>query len=138
MIQKFGGAALLLLAAMLPASATPAAIAADSGWTILSLPTPAVAPNGQLLATSCVSPTACSAVGVAQDDSGRDVALAERWNGRRWQGQSTPRAATDVGSFLAGVSCTSVNMCTAVGNVVNGANQHATLAERWTGHDWQV
>jgi hypothetical protein len=46
--------------------------------------TPAVAPNGQLTAISCPSATPCISVGVSQDGSGRDTALAEMWNGTRW------------------------------------------------------
>src|SRR5438067_12569233 len=100
MTHTIGRAALLLLVAVLTAGLAPAATAADSGWTILSLPTPALAPNGQLLSTSCISATTCTAVGVSQDSSGHDLALAERWNGRRWEGQSTPSMAGDVGSFF--------------------------------------
>jgi hypothetical protein len=129
---------LAVLAAVIVASGPVVASAADSGWAIQSLPTPAVAPNGQLTGASCASNTSCIAVGVAQDDAGRDVALAETWNGARWEGLSTPRPAGAIGAFLAAVACTSANECTAVGNLLNGANQHVPLAERWNGREWQI
>src|SRR5437763_14871536 len=87
--QKIGGAALLLLMTVAVAGATPAAVTAESGWRILSLPTPALAPNGQLLATSCASATVCTAVGVAQDDAGHDVAGPNA--GTAVRGRSSPR-----------------------------------------------
>ncbi len=133
-----GAAVVLLSAAVITTGAMPSANTTDSQWAILSLPTPALAPNGQLIATSCTSATACTAVGVAQDASGRDVALAERWNGAQWEGQPTPRASADVETFFAGVSCSSMTTCTAVGNTLNEANQHVALAERWNGHAWVV
>ncbi len=136
--QKMGSAGLALLVALVAAGSAPVATAADSGWSILSLPTPAVAPTGQLVAISCTSATACTAVGVASDHSGLDGALAERWNGASWQGQSTPSMASDSDTLLAGVSCPSASMCTAVGNVLNSSNQHMTLAERWDAGGWHI
>ncbi len=138
MTRRFGCVALALLAAVFAATSTSAATVSDSNWTIQKLPTPAVAPNGQLMGTSCTSDRFCVAVGVAQDSSGRDTALAERWNGNRWEGQSTPTLRGAVGTFLAGVSCTAPNACTAVGNLENGSGQHVTLAERWNGIDWDI
>jgi hypothetical protein len=136
--QKVRSAGLALLVALVAAGASPVATAADSGWSILSLPIPAVAPTGQLLATSCTSATACTAVGVAADGLGLDRALAERWNGTSWEGQSIPSMATDAGTFFAGVSCPSASICTAVGNVLKSSNQRMTLAERWNGQVWEV
>jgi len=138
MTRRFGCVALALLAAVFAATSTSAATVSDSNWTIQKLPTPAVAPNGQLMGTSCTSDRLCVAVGVAQDSSGRDTALAERWNGNRWEGQSTPTLRGAVGTFLAGVSCAAPNACTAVGNLENGSGQHVTLAERWNGIDWDM
>ncbi|MDQ1366472.1 MAG: hypothetical protein QOE57_2514, partial [Acidimicrobiaceae bacterium] len=85
---RFAGAAsasaLVLIASSLvgagAGTATAAATAAtpsDSTWAIQAVATPAVAPNGQLTATACPSATQCISVGVAQDASGRDTALAE-------------------------------------------------------------
>jgi hypothetical protein len=114
------------------------ATAADSGWTIQSLPTPALAPNGQLTGVSCATNTDCMAVGVAQNTAGHDMTLTEVWDGARWAGQPTVPIDGAVGTTLTAVSCTSADACTAVGNVLNGANQHQTLAERWNGREWLV
>jgi hypothetical protein len=77
-------------------------------------------------------------VGVAQDRSGRDTALAESWNGTSWQGQPLAPTMGAVGTFLAGVSCTSFDACTAVGNLETGSGLHVTLAERWNGGTWEI
>jgi hypothetical protein len=78
------------------------------------------------------------AIGVAQDSAGRDSALVERWNGNRWEGQSTRTPRGAVAMFLAAVSCTAPDACTAVGNLQNGSGQHVTLAERWDGSVWSI
>ncbi|MDQ1415086.1 MAG: hypothetical protein QOF81_699 [Acidimicrobiaceae bacterium] len=123
------------------AAATPATAAAtpsDSTWAIQAVATPAVAPNGQLTATACPSATQCISVGVAQDASGRDTALAESWNGTRSKGQLIARPTGAVGTFLAAVSCPTTTTCTAVGNLQTGSGTHVTLAERWNGADWEA
>src|SRR5438105_8095030 len=63
------------LYAAVVASGPMVATAADSGWTIQSLPTPALAPNGQLTGVSCATNTDCMAVGVAQNTAGHDITL---------------------------------------------------------------
>jgi hypothetical protein len=135
---RFGCGALALLVSCVVGAGPAAASPSDPTWAIQAVATPALAPNGQLTATSCASATQCISVGVAQDASSRDTALAERWNGIRWQGQSIARPAGAVGTFLAGVSCTSPTACTAVGNLETGSGSHVTLAERWNGSDWEI
>jgi hypothetical protein len=138
--RRLGGGAfaLVLLASCLVGAGTSTAATADGTWSIRAVPAAALAPNGQLTATSCPSATQCIAVGVAQDSEGRDAALVDSWNGNRSTGQSLPRPAGAVGTFLAGVSCTAAIACTAVGNLQTASGAHVTLAERWNGHDWQI
>src|SRR5262249_58067665 len=71
------------------------------------------------------------AVGITSSSSGALTALAERWNGSRWQLQPTPNLSQ--GGGLNGVSCTSASACTGVGS--SGAGP---LAERWNGTRWSV
>ena len=77
---------------------------------------------------SCSSTTACTAVGsytAAGPENSPDIPsflLAERWNGATWTIQPTPGAGG-----LSGVSCPSVNACTAVG---------AGRIETWNGTTW--
>jgi len=63
------------------------------------------------------------------------VTLAELWNGTTWVAQSTPSPASSFGSSLAGISCTSANSCTAVGQNDNSAGA-PPLAEVWNGSAW--
>lgn len=87
-----------------------------------------------LLAVSCSSANACTAVGGV---------FAERWNGRRWSIQSVPTPAfSDPGlSFLGGVSCAARRACFAVGldhpsSTVGTGYQYSALAERWDPGAW--
>src|SRR5690348_6816087 len=100
---------------------TPSADAA--GWSGQTIPPPTVA-SGKITDLSCVSRTACVAVGSFEDSAGRTAMLAERWDGRSWSVQQAP----GTGGFSA-VSCTSRNACTAVGN---------DLVERWDGRTWSI
>jgi hypothetical protein len=86
--------------------------------------------------------------------AGAPVALAERWNGRRWAIASPPAprrwdgARWTIGrpryphaarsASFAEVSCPSARSCTAVGlrNDIDGLN--TPPAERWTPRGWTV
>src|SRR5215471_7046908 len=105
-----------------------------STWRILPVPSPAGAAWSALLGVSCVSPSACDAVGATVSRSRAWRVLAERWNGTRWQIQPAPSSGS---SYLVGVSCTSPTACTAVGGSAPGTPGKA-LAERWDGSSWRV
>src|SRR5215472_8907806 len=105
-----------------------------SKWRIQPIPSPSGAARSALLGVSCVSPSACEAVGVTISRSGARRAVAERWNGAKWQIQPVPSPG---GGYLSGVSCTSPAACTAVGGSTPGTPGKA-LAERWDGSSWQV
>jgi hypothetical protein len=135
---RFGCGALALVASSLVGAGASAAAPSDTAWALQAVATPAVAPNGQLAATSCPSAVVCVSVGVAQDDAGRDTALVERWQAGAWALQSVPRPGGAVGTSLAGVSCTAPDACTAVGNLQTGSGSFVTLAARWNGRDWQI
>jgi hypothetical protein len=104
-------------------------------WGIQPVPSPPGAAWSNLLGVSCVSPSACEAVGVTASRSGALTALAERWNGSRWQLQRAPSPAG--GGQLNGVSCTSPSACTAVGGSPPGTPR-TVLVERWDGSRWQI
>jgi hypothetical protein len=105
-----------------------------SRWRIQPVPSPAGAAASALNGVSCTSPSACEAVGVTFSRSGTRGAVAERWNGTRWQIQPVPSPG---GGYLVGVSCTSPAACTAVGGSTPGTPGKA-LAERWDGVRWRV
>jgi len=101
-------------------------------WSIQSTPSPSGATHSILSGVSCPSTTACKAVGRYHNSSGKEVTLAERWNGTEWSIQSTPNPSGAYGSSLASVSCVTT-VCTAVGQGGSG-----TLAERWNGTEWSL
>ena len=94
-----------------------------SGWSLQRVPDEATV----LSAVSCVSPTACEAVG-SYTVFGAQVTVAERWNGSSWSVQRTPSPGS-----LSGVSCVSSTACTAVGTSGGRA-----LVLRWNGTSWVI
>ena len=117
-----------------------------SGWSVQRTPKPAGAKGSRLSGVSCVSRTACTAVGIYANRSGHAVTLAEQWNGTSWLVQRTPNPAdlkvTKLNgvtlSELSGLSCLSTTACTAVGVYVNSAGAHVSLVEHWNGTSWTV
>lgn len=114
-----------------------ATAALASSWSVKRLPSPIRAKSGVLSGVSCRSATACTAVGFA-NRLGRDVTLAERWNGSRWAIEATPNPAGANGSRLVYVSCVSRSFCTAVGTYFDRAGVLVTLAERWNNTGWAI
>ena len=108
-----------------------------SRWTIQPTPNPQWAHDSFLTGVSCMSLSACTAVGDAVTASGQQVALAERWNGRRWELQRMPSPVGTAEIFLTGVSCVAPTMCTAVGYDRSGGRT-TTIAEHWDGIDWHL
>ena len=87
---------------------------------------------------SCTSPNACTAVGYGGDFYGTLLSLAMRWDGRIWSIQPTPNPAGAHSSYLSDVSCTSENMCVAVGHYTTSAGTEPPLIERWDGRTWSI
>ena len=111
---------------------------AASGWSARPTPNPAGGITNLLGGVSCTSATACTTVGWSVDSAGRQVTLADSWDGSRWYAQPTTNPAGATISGLDGVSCTSATACTAVGWFNNKAGQGFTLAERWDGSRWSA
>jgi hypothetical protein len=92
---------------------TLAEVWSGSKWAI----EPTANPNGVgrsgLTGVSCVSATACTAVGWYGYGGATQVTLVEIWNGSKWAIEPTPNAPG--ASSLYGVSCTSATACAAVG-----------------------
>ncbi|HLH99733.1 MAG TPA: hypothetical protein VKV06_03040 [Acidimicrobiales bacterium] len=85
-------------------------------------------------AVSCVSRTACVAVGNVE---GRTLlhTLAEVWNGTTWR--TTAAVAAGNEPALASVSCVSATDCMAVGDYTQiGTARGRALAEKWNGTSW--
>jgi hypothetical protein len=96
-----------------------------SAWAIVPTPHPAATRSVSLSGVSCVSATACVAVGKQDDGAGSFEPIAERWDGTSWTLETMPAGVTE----LDGVSCTSASACTAVGG---------SDAVRWDGTSWKA
>ena len=107
-------------------------------WRTQVTPTPAGATHSQFFGVSCTSAGACTAVGFSAISAGREVTLAERWNGIRWHVQATPNPAGATGARLFGVSCTSASACTAVGSYLLNSPVEIPFAEAWNGTRWKL
>jgi hypothetical protein len=91
----------------------------------------------QLRGVSCISPTACTAVG-ASLPGGTNQTLIESWNGTTWSIVPSPNVGTSDNGLLS-VSCGSVSSCTAVGNWHSTpSSNYQTLIESWNGTSWSV
>lgn len=105
-----------------------------SRWSIQRARNQPGVPVSLLSGVSCVSHDSCTAVGeYGNPGNSPPFVLVEHWNGSTWSIQRTPTAGGLEG-FLAGVSCTSPDACTAVGG---GAHGHPRV-ERWNGTAWRL
>ena len=104
-------------------------------WSVVPSPNPVAGGGGILSGVSCVSASACTAVGTA--DGGT---LVESWNGATWSVVPSPNPAPGgalYNNVLDEVSCVSSSACTAVGDYVKGSFVK-TLVESWNGTAWSV
>jgi hypothetical protein len=110
-------------------------------WSIISSPNPSS--NGALLdAVSCVSTSACIAVGELQESGYDGVTLIEKWDGSSWSivTSTNPSGTENAGAYLNGVSCVSASDCVAVGDWYpdSGGGYSQTLIETLNGSAWSV
>jgi hypothetical protein len=112
-----------------------------STWSVTPSPNPA--DESILQAVSCVSPSACMAVGDTQEPdvgfSSSFAPLAEWWNGSTW----TISPVIDFNAQLTGVSCTTGTVaveCVAVGYIQSTSTIQpgGILIETWNGSSWSV
>jgi hypothetical protein len=93
--------------------------------------------NATLFGVTCPAAGRCFAAG-----SLGDLALIEAWDGTRWSAQTTPvTAAPRSGSALNHVSCTTPDLCEAVGYRFSRSRSDVTphtLALGWDGQHWTV
>jgi hypothetical protein len=92
-----------------------------TAWSVV--PSPNTSGNQGLSAVSCVSASACFAVG----------SLVEQWDGTAWSVVPSPNTSGTYAGGLDAVSCLSLSSCFAVGAYANGP-----LIEQWNGTVWSV
>ena len=109
-----------------------------AGWTSDLLPKPDGG-DWTVLGVDCPSITMCVAVGRGTPSApgSRSVPLFEQWDGTNWQIMSfaPPRGPGDI--ELRDVSCSSVNLCVAVGSTWEDGFLWPVVA-RWDGGAWSV
>jgi len=121
-----------------PASAAMLGLSSLAGAQTLSwsrVPSPSPAINNTLNGVSCVSASACTAVG--SNSSGRITSgtLIESWDGASWS--VVPSPSPGINNNLYGVSCVSATACMAVGSDdPGGGGGTMTLTESWDGSSW--
>ena len=98
-----------------------------TSWRVETVPSPPGARSAQLTSVSCLSASACVAVGTAEYNEA--TPLAEVWNGMSWTIQTVPTPSATHESALSGVSCTAPNACTAVGFFATSSDLAADLGE---------
>jgi hypothetical protein len=110
-----------------------------TSWTGVPSRNPGPASDSSLLTdVSCVSATACTAVGWSLVSESRYKTLVESWDGTKWSVVHAPNPATAGGNALFGVSCVSAAACTAVGYSLISGDLYRTLIESWDGTSWTV
>jgi hypothetical protein len=109
-----------------------------SAWSIQEVASPTGAKLTDLRGVSCTSSTACTAVGFFENSSGKQVPLAEVWNGTSWSAQEPPIPTGAKAGSLWGVSCSSSTACIAAGDFTSSSGINVPLAERWNGASWSV
>jgi hypothetical protein len=90
--------------------------------------------GSSLAAVSCVSTTACMAVG-SYTTSTDYRNLIESWNGTMWSVVPSPDLASG-DNQITGVSCISASSCTAVGYY--DSNNVGSFVESWNGSKWSI
>ena len=115
-----------------------------SNWSLTSTVAATTGLGAELAGVSCVSPTACVAVGDSVQIGSPDPIkrtyrlFAERWNGTKWI-SILPKIGISRNAALTSVSCSSASACTAVGAF--GAPQEnplplGGLIASWNGRRW--
>ena len=103
-------------------------------WTVQTTHSPSGATSSALTSVWCSSPLACLAVGSYTDSSGGG-GFSELWNGTSWQLEATPVPVGATKATFTGVSCASIEHCTAVGNDTTSSGSH-TFADAWKRTTW--
>ena len=105
-------------------------------WSTVPSPDMGHGTNENFLSgVSCVSATACTAVG--QYGVTGSAPLIESWNGTSWT--IVPSPNRNHSGLLNGVSCAALTSCVAVGSYFSGPGVvDKTLTESWNGTHWSA
>jgi hypothetical protein len=101
-------------------------------WTMWRGGDPAGSTDVSLSAVSCTLRTTCAAVGTYRNPAYDQVQLVEAWNGTKASLQAAENPPGVKESVLSGVSCSSRNICVAVGYVTSTAGLERPLVQTTT------
>ena len=107
-----------------------------TSWSVVASPNPSGG-GSSLSGVTCLSASRCFSVGAHAPSQQTSRTLVEQWNGTSWTIVPSPNPASSTMSKLAGIACTGVSECVAVGSS-SGAEGSATLAEVWDGSSWRI
>ena len=106
-------------------------------WLTQQMPNHPGSVSDNTFDVSCAASASCVAVGYySYDMAGDFAALAERWNGTRWDVLATPNPPG--GGYLTSVACTTVSACVAVGGWYDNTGTTLSFAEHWDGSSWTI
>ncbi len=113
-----------------------AAVWNGGSWTVSTPPEPGGTTTSLLEGVSCVSSSACTAVG-NYTASSVESALVETYSSGTWSVATIPLPSGTTSSAFGGVSCPSAGTCTAAGSYEDATGQEA-LVETSSGSTWTV
>jgi hypothetical protein len=109
-----------------------------AGWSLLAAPIlPSGATGGGAQSVSCLSRSACMAVGGTVNEAGVPQPFTDWWDGSAWSLEKLASPAESTVIAVESVSCTAGSACTAVGTY-SARGLLRPLAERWNGSLWSV
>lgn len=112
-----------------------------STWTQHSPSVPKGAKITSALGAGCRSSdlTACEVVGRYTNSTGRELPLAEGWNGKTWTVQEpvSPKEGQTAGFTAVGCEV-KLGLCEAAGSYTNASGAKVPLAEQWNGSTWTL
>ena len=121
---------------------SPAAQAANNGWTIVNGGAQDPQANQLLLNTTCANAWDCWTVGaiIPEVQNAKPLALAEHWDGSSWSDVSGVQPPGQQASVLYDVACVTSSNCWGVGGqqTTLQGNDPTVLMEHWNGAGWSV
>src|SRR5262249_41017429 len=108
-----------------------------TSWKLTKWAGPKGTRLAQLDGVSCVSASACVAVG-ARGGGTHSVAAALTWNGTKWAVTAVPGPAKGKVSAFSGVSCPKASDCVAIGSTGAFGDDGAPLSGQWNGKTWKL
>jgi hypothetical protein len=109
-----------------------------TAWALETPPDLTGASDSFLNAVSCISATACRAVGDFTNNLGNQLILVETLSTTTWTPGTPPDPTSPGSSVLNSVSCPSATACAAVGAYTNSSGNQVALAESGSGNTWAV